>query len=78
MNGAEVAAEIRKRWPTMPVLFVTGFADTAALADAGANGPDAIVLKPFRKGELEQKVATALGGRTTPGLRLVSDRTKIV
>lgn len=78
MNGAEVATEIRKRWPTMPVLFVTGFADTAALADAGANGPDAIVLKPFRKGELERKVATALGNRTPPGLRLVSDRTKIV
>ncbi|MFC6792216.1 response regulator [Methylobacterium komagatae] len=78
MNGAEVATEIRRRWQAMPVLFVTGFADTAALADAGANGADAIVLKPFRKGELERKVATALGSRTTAGLRLVSDRTKIV
>nr|WP_137831371.1 response regulator [Methylobacterium sp. L1A1] len=77
MNGAEAAGEIRKRWPTMPVLFVTGFADTAALAQAGADGADSIVLKPFRDGELERKVATALAARSSvQGLRLVSDRTR--
>ena len=76
MNGAEAAGEIRKRWPGMPVLFVTGFADTDALAKAGAGGSDAIVLKPFRDGELERKVATALAGRSSPSLRLVSDRSR--
>ena len=76
MNGAEVAIEIRKRWPGMPVLFVTGFADTTALTLAGASGSDAVVLKPFRDGELERKVTTALAARTQPGLRLVSDRTR--
>jgi signal transduction histidine kinase len=75
MNGAEVAIEIRKRWPGTPVLFVTGFADTTALTMAGANGADAVVLKPFREGELERKVAAALVERAAPGLRLVSDRT---
>jgi signal transduction histidine kinase/ActR/RegA family two-component response regulator len=73
MNGAEVAIEIRKRWPGMPVLFVTGFADTTALKSAGASGSDAVVLKPFRDGELERKVATAIAARAQPGLRLVSD-----
>jgi CheY-like chemotaxis protein len=76
MNGAEAATEIRRRWPAMPVLFVTGFADTAALALAGAAGADAIVLKPYRDGELERKVAAALTGRAAPGLRLVSDRNR--
>ena len=76
MNGAEVAIEIRKRWPGMPVLFVTGFADTTALTLAGASGSDAVVLKPFRQGELERKVATALEARPVAGLRLVSDRGK--
>ena len=76
MNGAEVAIEIRKRWPAMPVMFVTGFADTAALAGAGAEGTDSIVLKPYRDGELELKVSAALAGRAAPGLRLVSDRTR--
>ncbi len=67
MNGAEVAIEIRKRWPGMPVLFVTGFADTTALTLAGASGSDAVVLKPFRQGELERKVATALEARPVAG-----------
>jgi signal transduction histidine kinase len=76
MNGAEAATEIRKRWPAMPVLFVTGFADTEALALAGAAGVDAIVLKPYRDGELERKVAATLAGRAAPGLRLVSDQNR--
>ena len=76
MNGAEAAAELRKRWPAMPVVFVTGFADTAALRQAGADGSDAVVLKPFRDGELERKVAGVLAARQPAGLRLVSDRAK--
>lgn len=76
MNGAEAAAELRKRWPAMPVVFVTGFADTAALRQAGASGSDAVVLKPFRDGELERKVAGVLAARRPAGVRLVSDRTK--
>ncbi|TXM72443.1 response regulator [Methylobacterium sp. WL12] len=76
MNGAEAAIEIRRRWPGMPVLFVTGFADTTALKSAGASGSDAVVLKPFRDGELERKVGLALAGKVEPGLRLVSDRSR--
>ncbi|GJE43061.1 hybrid sensor histidine kinase/response regulator [Methylobacterium soli] len=72
MNGAEVATEIRKRWPGLPVLYVTGYADTAALMRGGAVGPEGIVLKPFRDGELERKVAEAIAKRPPPGLRLVS------
>jgi signal transduction histidine kinase len=74
MNGAETAMEIRKRWPALPVLFVTGFADTTALTRAGAVGSDGIVLKPFRVGELEAKVAAALSARPPAQLRLISGR----
>ena len=76
MNGAEAALEIRKRWPSIPVLFVTGFADTTILTRAGAAGADAIVLKPFRDGELERKVAATLASKATLGPRLVSDRSR--
>ncbi|WP_267358781.1 MULTISPECIES: response regulator [unclassified Methylobacterium] len=72
MNGVE-AAEIRKRWRAMPVLFVTGFADPAALAWAGADGADALVLKPLRDGELERTVAATPAGQSAPGLQLGSD-----
>ena len=74
MNGAEAATEIRKRWPEVLVLFVTGYADMEALTQAGAVGADAIVQKPFRDGELERKVAAILAARPMPHLRLVSDR----
>ncbi|MFE1600675.1 response regulator [Methylobacterium sp. ID0610] len=71
MNGAEVAAEIRRRWPGLPILFVTGFADTEALKTLGRIGEDRIVQKPFRDGELERKVA-GMAAQPAPGLRLVA------
>ncbi|ACA16665.1 response regulator receiver sensor hybrid histidine kinase [Methylobacterium sp. 4-46] len=70
MNGAEVAAEIGRRWPGLPVLFVTGFADTEALQAIGMAGEERIVQKPFRDGELERKVAAL--ARPRPALRLVA------
>jgi CheY-like chemotaxis protein len=59
MSGAETAAEARRRRPELPVLFITGFADLAALKDVG---DERIVQKPFRDGELATKVRCALGG----------------
>lgn len=57
MNGAEVAREIAARLPALPVLFATGYADAAALVEAGE---DCIVHKPFIDGELAEKLAKAL------------------
>ena len=31
MNGAEVACQARIDWRTIPILFITGFADRAAI-----------------------------------------------
>ncbi len=67
MNGAEVASEIRRRWPDMAILFVTGYADTGALMKAVAVSADGIVQKPFRDGELERKVGIALEASTGKG-----------
>jgi signal transduction histidine kinase len=74
MNGAEAADAIRQRWPHLPVLFVTGYADTTALMKVGAVGEERIVQKPFRGGELERKVAAALRNRPGTQLRLVSNK----
>ncbi len=53
MNGAEMVRRARERRPTLPVVFVTGYADQSALADIA----DAyVVQKPFRDEELERKV----------------------
>jgi CheY-like chemotaxis protein len=58
MNGAVLAQEIRRRWPALPVLLVTGYADKAALE---AVGEERVVLKPFRNEDLARKIRTALG-----------------
>jgi CheY-like chemotaxis protein len=58
MNGAEVAREAALRWPELPVLFVTGYADLTALQEVGE---DRVVQKPFRNGELGLKVRQLLG-----------------
>ncbi|HET9160059.1 MAG TPA: response regulator [Caulobacteraceae bacterium] len=57
MNGAEVAREARARRPKLPILFVTGYADIAALSDPGEEG---VLRKPFREDELAAKLRTVL------------------
>jgi CheY-like chemotaxis protein len=58
MNGAEVAREARARRPSLPILFVTGYADTAALPAPGEEG---VLRKPFREDELAAKLRSVLG-----------------
>ncbi len=57
MNGAEVARLARAKRPTLPILFVTGFADRAALAGISEAQ---IISKPFIDDELTHKVRLAL------------------
>jgi CheY-like chemotaxis protein len=62
MNGAEVAAAARKLRPDLPIVFVSGYANTAAIE--AVAGPDAAVLrKPFRVDELQTVLADVLGRR---------------
>jgi PAS domain S-box-containing protein len=60
MNGAEVAQKAHEIRPDLPVLFVTGYADFAALK---AVGDDCVVQKPFQDDDLARKVAHTLGER---------------
>ena len=58
MTGAEVAAIVRARFPALPIVFITGFADADAIERA--LGRDfAILRKPFRLDELDRLVAAA-------------------
>ena len=57
MNGAELARQIHSKFSTLPVLYVTGYADKTTLAEIG----DArLVKKPFVGDELANKVHAAL------------------
>jgi signal transduction histidine kinase/CheY-like chemotaxis protein len=57
MNGAEVARLARDVRPALPVLFVTGYADRAALV--GINDTQ-IIGKPYANDELAAKIKLAL------------------
>jgi PAS domain S-box-containing protein len=51
MNGAEVAEAVRRTRPDLPIVFVTGYGDTAAIAQA-AGGDSLVLRKPFEGDEL--------------------------
>ncbi|HUA56722.1 MAG TPA: response regulator, partial [Candidatus Sulfotelmatobacter sp.] len=54
MNGAELARRVRTLRPGLPIVFLTGFADTEALA--GDLRPERLVRKPFQPAELDGKL----------------------
>jgi PAS domain S-box-containing protein len=59
MNGAEVASIARQRWPSLPIVMASGYADTDAIERA--IGKDAPVLrKPFRVSDLQVALEEAL------------------
>ncbi len=65
MSGAEVAAAIRARRPELPIVFASGYSDTAAIERAlGPNAP--LLRKPFRLDELQAALRTALLGTHAP------------
>lgn len=58
MNGAETALAARQRYPGIPILFISGFADIEALRSATETAP--LVHKPFRPAELAAAVRSIL------------------
>jgi CheY-like chemotaxis protein len=61
MNGAEVARQAYAKRPNLPILFVTGFADRAALEGVSEAY---IIGKPFMDNELSKKVDAVLAAGT--------------
>jgi signal transduction histidine kinase len=57
MSGMEVARQVQLKFPVLPILFVTGYPDNAALKEVGERR---IIRKPFLDDELITKVNIAL------------------
>jgi CheY-like chemotaxis protein len=60
MTGGELAAMVAEVFPTLPVMFITGYADTDVLGLQRA----VVVQKPFTESELKQKIMQALAGKS--------------
>ncbi len=62
MSGIEVASHVKRKFPALPILFLTGYADQTAL---GELGEQSIIRKPFLDDELITKIDNALIKRGT-------------
>jgi PAS domain S-box-containing protein len=60
MNGRQVADAGRVSRPGLPVLFITGYADNAAVGDGQLAPGMAVIVKPFEVVELANKVRAML------------------
>ena len=70
MTGTELAAEVRRLYPRVPVLFVTGYVGEAGDADELIGGE--LLRKPFTVAALAHAVESALGGGRFNGSHLAS------
>jgi signal transduction histidine kinase len=66
MNGRELAEAARKYRPLLPVLFVTGYAENAAIRSGFLGTSMAMITKPFSLDELANKVSVMLSAPLQP------------
>jgi PAS domain S-box-containing protein len=64
MNGRELAEDIAKRRPGVPVLFTSGYSEDAIVHQGRLDPGIALLNKPYRKADLARMVREALPGNT--------------
>lgn len=67
IDGLGLARVVRQRYPRLPIVLVTGYADTAALAGAEF----CVLRKPYRLAELSRTIAQTVGAGDEPPANLV-------
>ena len=60
IDGLEVLQQLRRRWPGLPVIMLTGVGDVDIAKEALRRGAFDYVQKPFAWEHLERVVAAAL------------------
>jgi len=63
LNGPQLAQQIRRQLPHLPVLFMTGYTDEVLTQDGAAEGAPALLKKPFTPEALLRAVDEALWRR---------------
>ena len=61
MNGLKLAETILARWPDTHIVLTSGFPDLKLDGTAAGAGRIRLLQKPYRKNDLEQKLADILG-----------------
>ena len=60
MNGAELAIEARRKLPTLPVRYASGYSAAALMKTGHLDDNAQLIEKPFTRRELAAKIATML------------------
>ena len=63
LNGERLAAAIKAHTPAMPIILLTGFADSAVSPEHKPEGIDAVLRKPLQPSALWRAMAQVM---TTP------------
>jgi DNA-binding response OmpR family regulator len=61
MSGLDLAAHLEREFPTIPVLYISGHADSLAMDCISYRSPSFVLLKPFTMDTLVQRVDLLLG-----------------
>ena len=67
MDGLDLARMVRQRYPDLPIVLVTGYSESAAVA--GTEFP--VLRKPYRLADLSRTIVGALGKAEPPPNNLV-------
>ncbi len=60
MNGETLTQKIKTHWPQLPVVLITGFADTALETRLRQKGVDQVLFKPIGEEQLSQTIQACL------------------
>lgn len=60
MNGRNLADAACSRYPSLPVIFMSGYADSSLLSDGMVRQNENFLAKPFRRRQLSELVEHAL------------------
>lgn len=63
LNGLQLRDRVRRLYPDMPILFVTGVAYSDIIAQAS---PEGVLAKPFRISQIEEMIESALNSTQLP------------
>jgi PAS domain S-box-containing protein len=65
VGGAQLATELRKRYPRIHVLYVSGYTDDRRMLSGPLEPRTAFLAKPFRPGDLTEAVCSLIEARPT-------------
>jgi len=60
LNGKALADEVKRRWPTVEIVFMSGYTDNALVHRGEIDAGVRLLNKPFRKSDLAQILRQAL------------------